>query len=48
VALQVNVVEQYSTGELLLQTAQAALTVIKEYQVRSHGWPCLQTSKAVS
>lgn len=32
--LQVNVVEEYSTGELLLQTAQAALTVIKEYQVR--------------
>ena len=31
---QVNVVEEYSTGELLLQTAQAALTVIKEYQVR--------------
>ena len=27
-------VEQYSTGELLLQTAQAALTVIKEYQVQ--------------
>ncbi len=26
-------VEEFSTGELLLQTAQAALTVIKEYQV---------------
>lgn len=34
---QVNVVEEYSQGELLLQTAQAALTVIKEYQVRGRG-----------
>lgn len=37
---QLSVVEEYTAGGLLLRTAQAAITAMKEFQVRLHsdGW----------